>query len=121
VPDGRNATTPLLAARLTPSGDSLRVSWDATSCPAIDYDLIYGDLANVSGYVLTGALCAMGTSGTYDWAGVPAGDLFFLIVGTDGVETEGSWGVDGAGQERNGSVPSAACGVTVKNPTRTCP
>ncbi len=121
APDGRNATTPLRAASLTAAGDSMQVTWDATSCPATDYNLIYGGLGNVATYTLSGAVCSLGTSGSHVWAGVPAGDLYFLIVGTDGVGTESSWGLDGANQERNGSVPSGACGVTGKNTSSTCP
>ncbi len=121
VPDGRNATTPLRAASLTTAPDSMQVSWDAASCPATDYNLIHGDLGSVASYALSGAVCSLGTTGSYDWAGVPAGNLYFLVVGTDGVGTEGSWGLDGANQERNGSVPSGACGVTTKNASATCP
>ena len=121
APDGRQATTPLLAARLTAAGDSMQVSWDAASCPATDYNLIYGNLSDVASYALSGAACSMGTSGSYGWAGVPAGNLYFLAVGLDGVGTESSWGLNGANQERNGSIASGACGVIVKNASGTCP
>jgi len=121
VPDGRNATTPLRAARLTAAGDPMQLSWDATSCPSTDYNLIYGDLSNIASYGLSGAVCSMGTSGSFEWVGVPAGSLYFLVVGTDGAGMESSWGLDGANQERNGSVPSGSCGVTIKNASGTCP
>lgn len=121
MPDGRNATTPLRATRLTVAGDSLQVSWDVTSCPATDYNLIYGDLGSVASYTVSGAVCSIGTSGSYVWDGVPARDLYFLVVGTDGAGAESSWGLDGANQERNGSVPSGACGATIKDASRTCP
>ena len=121
VPDGRNGTTPLRASRLTAAGDSIQVTWDAISCPATDTNLIYGDLSNVASYALSGAVCSTGTSGSYAWTGAPAGNLYFLLVGTDTTGTESSWGLDGASQERNGSVPSGACGVTLKNAAGTCP
>jgi hypothetical protein len=121
VPDGRNATTPMVPLRLTSAGDAIRVSWDVTSCPATDYNLLYGDLGTVAAYALSGAACSLGTSGSYDWSGVPAGSLYFVVVGTDGAGTEGSWGLDGAGHERNGSVPSGACGVVGKDTTGSCP
>jgi hypothetical protein len=121
VPDGRNATTPLRAARLTAGGDSIQLDWDAASCPAIDYNLIYGDLSGVAGYALSGFVCSTGTSGGYVWAGVPSGDLYFLVVGTDGAGTESSWGLNGANQERNGSVASGTCGATSKRTSQTCP
>ena len=121
VPDGREATTPLRDAKLTAAGDSIRVDWDATACPATGYNLIFGDLSHVAGYVLNGALCSIGTSGSYVWDLVPPGSLYFLIVGTDGAGTESSWGLDSANRERNGPTPSGACGVTIKNASRTCP
>lgn len=121
VPDGANGTAPLRADRLTAAGDTIQIGWDAASCPATGYNLIYGDLANVAAYALSGGACTMGTSGAYAWTGVPAGDLFFLAVGTDGAGTEGSWGVDGANQERNGPVPSGLCGVTAKDASGSCP
>jgi len=121
VPDGRNGTTPMTAAGFNPTDSSIQVSWDATTCAATSYNLIYGDLANVSSYSLSGARCSLGPSGTYVWTGIPAGNIYFLIVATDGAMTEGSWGIDSAGRERRGSVPSGLCGVTVKNANGTCP
>ena len=121
VPDGRSGTTPLQAVRLTAAGDAIELSWDATSCPATDTNLLYGELGLVAGYILGGSVCGLGTSGSYLWSSVPAGDLYFLVVATDGAGTEGSWGVDGAGQERNGPVSSGACGVAVKDLSATCP
>jgi hypothetical protein len=121
VPDGRNATPPLRAVRLTAAGDSIQVSWDATSCPATNYNLIYGSLSNVASYALSGFVCSIGTSGSTTWVSVPPGNLYFLIVGTNGAGTESSWGLDGANQERNGTAPSGVCGVSVKNASRTCP
>ena len=108
-------------SRLTGSGDSLSVIWDAASCPAPDYQVLYGDLGEVSTYALRGAACSMGTSGSAVWSLVPAGDLFFLVVGTDGSSTESSWGVDSGGQERHGTVPSGLCGITAKDAATACP
>jgi hypothetical protein len=121
VPDGSNGTTPLRAARLTSAGDTMQITWDATACTAVDYDLIYGPLGSVGTYTLTGAACSMGTSGFYLWSGVPTGNLYFLAVGVDGAGAESSWGLDSAGQERNGSLPSGYCGAAVKDLSRTCP
>ena len=121
VPDGTSGTAPLLAGRLDATGTSIRLSWDATTCAASDYNLLYGDLAAVASVSPTGSVCAIGTSGVYDWTGAPASDLWLLIVGTDGAGTESSWGLDGAGQERHGASSSGACGVTLKDTSRTCP
>jgi hypothetical protein len=121
VPDGSASTAPLRASRLTASGDVLEVSWDAATCPAAAYALLHGELSNVASYAINGAACGLGISGTASWAGVPSGSLFFLMVGTDGASTESSWGRDGAGQERNGAVASGFCGITLKDPSATCP
>ena len=109
--------TSLLASR---SGADIDVSWDAASCPATDYNLLYGDLANVGSYTLQGSECSIGTSGSFNWGGVPAGDLYFLVVGADGAGTESSWGRDSGLGERNGAADSGECGVSVKDPTHVC-
>ena len=121
APDGRQGTQPLRAALLPTGTDIVEVTWDTTSCTAADYNLLYGDLNQVSSYALSGSVCSLGTNGTYQWTPVPGGDLYYLIVGTDAAGTESSWGLDGAGRERNGAMPSGACGVTVKNASQPCP
>jgi hypothetical protein len=121
VPDGSASTTPLLGDRTDVSGATLQLFWDASTCPATSYNLIYGDLANVSSYATLGGECAIGTSGSFTWNAVPAGNLFYLIVGSDGTSTESSWGVDSNFNERNGSVASGECSVTAKDSSQTCP
>jgi hypothetical protein len=121
VPDGTIATTPLIGSRATLGGDVIDVAWDATSCPAADYNLIYGDLSDVAVTALGGAECAVGTSGSFTWTSVPAGDLFFLMVGTDGLGAESSWGTMSGSVERNGSIASGECSATTKDLTETCP
>ena len=97
------------------------MTWDASTCTASAYNLLYGNLADVAFYGLGGSECSIGTGGSYTWNGVPAGDLFFLVVGADGGSTESSWGVDGMGVERNGMGSSGECSVTEKLITATCP
>jgi V8-like Glu-specific endopeptidase len=121
APDGRGVTSPVTGFRSTPTGDTIRVEWDTANCTATGYNLIFGDLADVSTYALSGSRCDIGTSGSYDWTGVPVGDLFFLVVGHDGAGTESSWGLDGQMVERNGSFASGECGASVKDPSGTCP
>jgi hypothetical protein len=120
APSGVAPTNPLRAERLTTAGDSIDVTWDAATCGSGVYNLLYGDLANVGNYALSGGECGVGNAGSFSWTGVPAGDLFFLIVGGDGVVTESSWGQSTFG-ERNGLSPSGECGATSKNVTATCP
>jgi hypothetical protein len=121
VPDGSAATSPLLGDRLDATGDTIQISWDASTCPAASYHLIYGDLADVDSLAILGSECSIGTTGSFTWNGVPASDLFYLIVGNDGEVTESSWGVDSDLGERNGPLASGECGVTIKNATLTCP
>ena len=84
--------------------------------------MIFGDLAGVAVYSLQGAECGIGTTGFYQWEGVPPGDLFFLVLGTDDTGVyESSWGKTSTGAERNGGAPSNLCGVTTKDFGEVCP
>ena len=122
APTGAGVTLPLTVSSLTIAGDSLRVNWDAASCPVFDYNLIFGNLTDVSTYTLQGSECALGTTGTHDWLSVPAGSLYFLIVGVEDTGVyESSWSTDGSGAERNATTPSGLCGGTNKVVTETCP
>jgi len=121
APTGAGATTPVTASRVTPSGDVIDVGWDTASCTAADYNLIYGNLVDVPTYALAGGECSLGTAGAHTWNGVPAGDLFFLVIGTDGAGTESSWGVDSLFGERNGLTPSGWCGTVSKDVSGHCP
>jgi len=121
APDGSATTDPLRAARLTPSGDTLEITWDAISCPSVNYNLLYGDLAGVKTYALGGAECAIGTAGTHNWNAVPSADLFFLIVGSNGANVESSWGTRSSGAQRKGPISSNRCGAQMKDITATCP
>ncbi len=97
------------------------VNWDAASCPATDYNLLYGDLSQVASHTLLGSECSLGTSGSLTWTGVPSGSLYFLVVGTDGAGAESSWGVESSGVERNGVAASGECGVSSKAIAESCP
>jgi hypothetical protein len=121
APDGSGGTTPLRVDRLTPSGDTIEVTWDTLSCTADEYNLLYGGLADVAGYLFGGSACSVGTTGSYTWSGVPAEDLFFLVVGTDGAGTESSWGLDSLPSERNGMIHSGECSTTSKEISTSCP
>ena len=113
-------TGSLAAARL--SEDEIALSWDASSCTSFDYHLLHGALADVASYALSGAECAIGTSGSHVWTGVPAGSLYFLIVGTDDTGVyESGWGRDSAGAPRFGTKASFFCGTTTKVVSSSCP
>jgi len=120
APAGETSTTPLHAVPFSPAADAIEVTWDAVSCGSGVFNLLYGDLSGVAGYALSGSECALGNSGSFTWNDVPAGSLYFLIVGGDGDVTESSWGT-GAFGERNGLSSSGECSLTNKNIVATCP
>ena len=102
------------------NGVGIDLTWDTTTCSAANYNLLYGDLASVSAYVLQGSVCGLGSGGSFSWTSPPAGDLYFLVVPTDGAGTEGSWGLTNTFAERNGFGASNECGASVKNPSNIC-
>lgn len=120
VPDGRWVPgQPVRAERMNADGSSVRVTWDATSCPAPGYNLYAGPLAGVSTYGYDDwTHCALGTSGQSTLTLAP-GDLFFVVVPVSG-SIEGSHGRTGTGAERPASGVGH-CGVTVKETSGTCP
>jgi len=119
APDGSGGTTPLTG--LWMGADMIHVEWDATTCPAMDYNIIYGSLDNVFSYTLIGGECNLGALGSYDWMAPTGTDLYFLVVGTDGTGIESSWGTDSLGAERNGTNHSGTCMAWDKDTTETCP
>ena len=66
-------------------------------------------------------MSGIGTNGSFIWFGAPPGDLFFLIVGTDGFTTESSWGTDSSLGERNGAAASGFCSAASKDVSVPCP
>ncbi len=119
APDGSGGTEPVRVAKLQDDGSQLRVTWDAHSCPAADYGIVWGNLSEVSSYLLQGGICSLGTSESFDWPCGEGGDLFFFILGVeDGVES--NWGTTSGGQPCNGENPSNICSSSRSNAT-TCP
>ncbi|HEX5044141.1 MAG TPA: proprotein convertase P-domain-containing protein [Candidatus Polarisedimenticolaceae bacterium] len=109
----------MTASRLDAS--SIHLGWDAAGCPTPNYHLLYGPLATVASYTVSGGVCGLGPLGSYDWSGVPAGDLWFVVVGDDAAGTEGSWGQASGGAERGGTTASGQCGFTLRSNGGTCP
>jgi len=120
VPDGSFGTG-MTASLLTGAVSGVHLAWDAATCAAKNNHLVYGTLQDVSSYALDGAVCGLGPLGGYDWVGVPAGDLWFVVVGDDAAAMEGTWGTDGAGAHRNGTTASGFCGFTTRSNSGTCP
>lgn len=98
--------TPLTVEKA--GGGDLTVSWDASTCPAGDYHLVWYDLASMSSYTVAEETCDVGNGGS--WTGTPPGGAVGVIaVGNDDPSgTEGSHGVDVSGAERPSSAPTCA-------------
>ncbi len=120
VPDG-TLGAPVRASRAAADGSAIALTWDASTCPAAGYHVLYGSLSTVSSYAIGGSACGIGTSGSFEWTGVPAGDLWFVVVSDDGATVEGSWGQDSAGEERGSSTPSGECSLAFRTNEGTCP
>jgi plastocyanin len=135
VPDGRSGA-PMLVSKLASDGSTLSIAWDTTTCTgAADHEILYGygyELPGSTGseFELDGARCSIGSTSPFTWTGVPpaftgsTGFVFWLVVATDGAVTEGSWGKDSSGVERQGPESGGAsgeCGVVVKSVSNTCP
>ena len=86
--------------------------------PPASAKIVYGPLDQVADYAITGSVCGILNPET--WTAVPAGDLWFVVIGDDGVSVESSWGLATEG-ERNGLTPSNTCAATAKEITGTCP
>jgi hypothetical protein len=90
--------------------DTLSISY-GPACATSDHTISYGELTkgSLAGYSWAGQECGLGTTGTYDWS-VPASpeSLFFVVVGRSG-SAEGSYGLDGAGDERPEDTLSPQC------------
>jgi len=117
VPDGSGGGSPMLADQVTPDGSEISIAWDDQCAPS-SAKIIYGPLDQVSAYTISGSAC--GIANPESWTAVPAGDLWFVVIGGDGVAVESSWGFATEG-ERNGLTPSNTCGETAKEITGSCP
>ena len=121
VPNGMHGTTPFQLERVDGTGAMIRFTWDTQSCPASAYNVIAGALDDVATYAVAEAACDVGVDGTVDWETELTGNLFFLVVGTDGADMEGSLGQASAGAERNAGAATGMCGTSIKAAAGTCP
>ena len=115
VPDGASIPGTMMRAARLGDGSTLRVTWDTLSCTARDYNLFYGDLADValSGYL--GASCGLGAEGSADLAmpSSPSGNLFFVIASSDGAGNESPHGYAANG--------IGLCGISAQVASASCP
>jgi hypothetical protein len=101
------------------NGVELDITWDVTTCTAVDYFLVMGDLAAVSSLPITDVACGLGTSGTATIT-PPPGDLYLLLGSVNAAGVESSHGLDGSGSHRvSTAVPF--CAITSQSLAGTCP
>src|SRR5262249_11247237 len=81
----------LRASRAAADGSSLALTWDVATCVSGTYKALYGNLASVASGAPSGAACGLGSSGAATWSAVPPGNLWFVVVASDGAGTEGTW------------------------------
>jgi len=113
--------TSLLIDKLGATAFRMGLSWSDGGCPSFDYNLLYGDLANVSSASIDAAVCDLGTTGSYTWQGTPTQNIFFMIVGTDPTGLyESRWGPATAGP-RGTTKASFQCGTSTKVLDPQCP
>jgi subtilisin-like proprotein convertase family protein len=120
VADGAFGTA-MKGSRANAAGTSINVTWDTTTCTSADHHVLYGDLASVASAAVSGAFCDLGISGSASWTNVPAGDLWFVLVGDDDATSEGSWGTVGSGAQRGPGTASGQCGTSILDTSGVCP
>jgi hypothetical protein len=119
VPDGRVVAGTQATAALAENGTDVHVVWDATSCPAAGYNLMYGSLADVEALEYSGADCGLGTSGSATFT-PPPGDVFWILVGVDAEGRESSHGFEANAAPRDVSA-DGMCGVEIQVNASACP
>ena len=107
-----------MTASRAANGVDIDLTWDAVTCPAQEYNVFYGNLADVATYTYSGQTCDLGTTGTATFT-APAGDLFFLVVAQNG-SIEGAHGFDGTGKAVPASA-AGACGASTQIRSDRCP
>ncbi|MCP3978608.1 MAG: hypothetical protein GY716_04640 [bacterium] len=88
------------------------------ACDAADHHIEFGPLNQVHSYAYSGQACALGPGGSASFA-PGSGSFFFMVVGDDGVNLEGSYGRDGVDAERPEDVADPTCS-RVQNLIDTC-
>jgi hypothetical protein len=116
IPDGASVPGQPLSVAL--SGANLLLTWDSTQCPPAAANVYWGNLGNFSSFA--GGFCGLAPSGAATIS-LP-GNVWFLVAGTDGASTDGSWSRDSLGNEKIYAGASAACPAIAQHVTNNnCP
>jgi subtilase family protein len=116
IPDGGPVSG--VPVRVSRSGSSLLVTWDATRCQAAAVNIYLGTLGDFSTF--TSGACNLPPTGS---AIVSAPDNAWLVVAaTDGAATDGSYGRHPSGAERTYAGGSLVCPAITQHVTNNgCP
>ena len=82
------------------------------ACGATNHNVVFGPLADVADHGYSGQVCGVGASGTVTGFDPGPGSFFFLVVGTDGADREGSYGVRSNRIERPEVALDRVCSFT---------
>jgi hypothetical protein len=99
---------PLLVAK---AGNDLALTWDTTQCPQTEVNVYHGPIGDYSAF--TGGDCGLPPTGSATLS-LPE-NCWFLVVATDGVDTDGSWSRDHSGAELSYDGASGACPSTTEH------
>ncbi len=100
---------------IDPNTNMISLSY-TPACSAANHNIVWGPLEDVSTYNYTGQDCGIGISGFYDQLVPGTGSYFFLLVGTDGVNVEGSYGRSSALVELPEDLGDPVCSFSQGTP-----
>lgn len=119
--------------KLDATGSDLQIDWTDAGCVGdLDHQIVYGfesQLPAAPGlaYSTSSAACSIGAAPPYAWLAspdpAPGGFVWWLVLATDGVASEGAAGLDSAGSERTGpglAGSSGECGIGIKSLDNGC-
>jgi len=103
--------------RAARNGANVDLTWDTSSCPAIEVNVYYGSLGDFSTF--TGGHCGLAGTGAAT-VSMP-GNAWFLVVGTDGGSTDGSFSRDASGAELAYTGSTSVCPAITQHVVGSCP
>jgi hypothetical protein len=116
VPDG--ASVPGQPLEVDLAGSDLHLTWDGTACPATAVNVYWGHIGSYAGFA--GGVCDLPPTGSA-LVSLP-GDVWMIVVATDGASTDGSHSRTGSGAELTYGGASAVCpAITSHVTTGGCP